>query len=95
MHKVVDEVNGVAKVTFSLPAAVDAHSADIVGEFTGWVPVPMTHTSDGGFSVSVELPMGRAYRFRYLLDGVRWENDWHADDYVLNVHGSHDSVVIV
>jgi hypothetical protein len=39
--------------------------------------------------------MGRAYRFRYLLDGVRWENDWHADDYVLNVHGSHDSVVIV
>ena len=95
MHKSVDEGNGVAKVTFSLPAAVDARSADIVGEFTGWVPVPMTHTTDGGFSVSVELPMGRAYRFRYLLDGVRWENDWHADDYVLNVHGSHDSVVIV
>ena len=95
MQREIDETNGVAKVTFSLPAAVDARSADIVGEFTGWVPVPMTRHTDGSFVVSVELPMGRAYRFRYLLDGVRWENDWHADDYVLNVHGSHDSVVIV
>ena len=95
MHKVIDEDNGVAKVTFSLPSAVDARSADIVGEFTGWIPVPMTRNADGGFIVSVELPTGRPYRFRYLLDGVRWENDWQADDYVLNVHGSHDSVVIV
>jgi len=25
--------------------------------------------------------------------GKRWENDWAADDYIPNDHGSHDSVV--
>ena len=39
------------------------------------------------------LPPGRAYRFRYLLDGHRWENDWDADAYVPNGFGSDDSVV--
>jgi hypothetical protein len=34
-------------------------------------------------------------RFRYLLDGERWENDWTADAYVPNSFGSDDSVVEV
>ena len=39
------------------------------------------------------MAVGRRYRFRYLLDGRRWENDWEADDYVDNDHGGQDSVV--
>jgi len=45
------------------------------------------------FSLTIELQPGRAYRFRYLLDGERWENDWDADAYVPNAFGTDDSVV--
>lgn len=40
-----------------------------------------------GFSVRIALPPGRTYRFRYLLDDGRWENDWAADAYVPNEFG--------
>ncbi len=35
---------------------------------------------------------GKAYRFRYFLDGRRWDNDWPAA-YVRNDFGGNDSVV--
>ena len=43
--------------------------------------------------MTVDLDAGRAYRFRYLLDGQRWDNDWAADAYVANDFGGDDSVV--
>ena len=43
--------------------------------------------------MTVGLDAGRAYRFRYLLDGQRWENDWAADAYQPNDFGGDDSVV--
>jgi hypothetical protein len=43
--------------------------------------------------VTVGLDAGRAYRFRYLLDGQRWDNDWAADAYQPNDFGGDDSVV--
>ena len=45
------------------------------------------------WSITVEMLPGRTYRFRYLLDDARWENDWEADDYVENPHGGQDSVI--
>ena len=53
----------------------------------------MHRDADGGFSVTVSLDAGRAYRFRYLLDGQRWDNDWAADAYQPNDFGGDDSVV--
>jgi hypothetical protein len=53
----------------------------------------MQRKPDGGFTVTLDLEAGRAYRFRYLLDGERWENDWTADDYVPNEYGGDDSLV--
>jgi len=44
---------------------------------------------------TVALEPGRSYRYRYLLDGQRWENDRQADRYVPNALGSIDSVVVV
>jgi hypothetical protein len=38
---------------------------------------------------------GRSYRYRYLLDGQRCENDRRADRYGPNPLGSTDSVVVV
>jgi hypothetical protein len=43
--------------------------------------------------VTVGLDAGRAYRFRYLLDGQRWENDWAADAHQPNGFGGDYSVV--
>jgi 1,4-alpha-glucan branching enzyme len=86
-----------AKVTFELPAAVEAGSVSLCGDFNEWSPEahPMTKRKDGRFSTTVTLTSGRAYRFRYLIDGARWENDWEADSYVHNEFGGEDSVVDV
>jgi len=87
----------VCRVTFRLPAEIDAKSASLCGEFNGWDPSanPMKRLKDGSFKTSLSLPSGRSYRFRYLIDGERWENDWNADGYIPNSFGSDDSVVEV
>jgi hypothetical protein len=46
-----------------------------------------------GYVAHLHLEAGRAYRFRYLLDGCRWENDWQADAYLPNEFGGEDSVI--
>jgi 1,4-alpha-glucan branching enzyme len=87
----------VCRVTFNLPAEIGAESALLCGEFTDWdsEAKPMKRLKNGDFSVTLSLPVSRNYRFRYLLDGSRWENDSHADDYVPNNFGCEDSVVRV
>ncbi len=86
---------GVCKVTFELPKDVAAQTASLVGDFNNWDPnaTPMKRKRDGSFSVAVNLESGKEYRFRYLLDNARWENDWQADAYVPNTFGTEDSVV--
>lgn len=86
---------GRAQVTFTLDGAVAAMSAAVCGEFNDWRGDGhvMDRAADGSFNLTVELDTGRRYRFRYLLDGSRWENDWAADDYVPNAFGGDDSVV--
>ena len=87
--------NGRSAVTFVLDPRVAAGHAWVCGEWDGWATDahPMEVVKEGGFRVTVELPAGRTYRFRYLLDGERWENDWAADAYVPNGFGGDDSVV--
>ena len=86
---------GRAKVKFTLDPAVGARTASICGEWNGWTADahPMKRDSKGGFSTTLELEAGREYRFRYLLDGERWENDWEADAYLPNDFGAEDSVI--
>lgn len=84
------------QVTFSLPNKAGSETAHLLGEFNDWDPTvhPMKRTKGGGFTVTITLSPG-FYRFRYLLDGERWENDWEADDYAPNEYGSEDSIVEV
>ena len=86
---------GKASVTFTLDPGVGAQTAAVCGEWNDWSAVAgvMRRDAEGGFSVTVDLDAGRAYRFRYLLDGQRWDNDWAADAYVRNSFGGDDSVV--
>ena len=86
---------GKARVTFTVDPRVGAQAAAVCGEWNDWSPGAdvMHRDAEGGFSVTVDLDAGRAYRFRYLLDGHRWDNDWSADAYQPNGFGGDDSVV--
>jgi hypothetical protein len=53
----------------------------------------MSHRKDGKISTTVSLQAGETYRFRYLVDGERWENDWGADGYMPNPFGAEDSLI--
>ena len=88
--------NGFVRVTFELPSGTWAERVNLVGDFNDWdtMATHMTQNrSNGNWRVTVELESGRRYRFRYLVDGKDWLNEWHADDYVENPYGSSDSVV--
>ena len=87
--------DGHVTVVFELPASAGAERAAVLGEFTAWTPLDMNPMGDGSFALTVELPVGRHYRFRYLIDGIIWENDWEADGYEPNPYGGEDSVVRV
>jgi len=85
--------NGSVLTAFRLPHLV-AESVCVVGEFNDWSHSanPMRRQGDE-FVARIALAPGRTYRFRYLLDGERWENDWSADAYVPNEFGGNDSVI--
>jgi 1,4-alpha-glucan branching enzyme len=91
--RVTRDAEGQVVVEFRLPD-VAATSAAVVGEFNDWSPTADPMVRDArGFVATIRLQPGRTYRFRYLLDGERWENDWQADDYVPNEFGGDDSVI--
>lgn len=85
------------KVTFSLPPEIEAEVIALCGEFNDWSSddVKLARDPQGRWRTTISLEPGRSYRYRYLLDGCRWENDWNADDYVPNAYGGDDSVVVV
>lgn len=88
--------DGLFRVTFELPASVFALRISVVGDFNGWDPTvtPMEHNqAKARWETTIELEAGRRYRFRYLVDGRRWLNDWQADGYVRNQDRMHDSIV--
>jgi len=93
------KTNGSCSVTFRLPkeAAPDARVITVVGDFNNWDmnATPMKKMKNGDFTVTVKLSHGGEYRFRYLIDSGRWENDWNADGYVPNSFGGDDSLVKV
>src|SRR5262245_2929541 len=86
--------DGTVRVTFRLPNINGAQRICVVGEFNAWCPTanPM-HVEGDDLVTEIALQPGRTYRFRYLLDDERWENDWAADNYVPNEFGGDDSVL--
>jgi len=86
------------RVIFTLPSAIEASSAAVVGDFLdeSWHPAghPMTRCTDGRWRLAIELEADRAYEFRYWVS----EREWHNDDCcykVSNPFGSHNSVFFV
>ena len=86
-----------AKVTFSLPAAAAPTPVSVVGDFNSWDPLahPLRKRSNGTCSVVVDLPPGRAYRFRYLADGGQFFDENDADAIEPNGYGETHSLLVV
>ena len=97
MKKTYSKTGSSCRVTFSLPPDVGAETVALCGEFNEWNPEkhPLTRRKNGSFSTTVSLKPGAEYRFRYWVNGKRWENDWEADKYIPNEFGSEDSVIVV
>jgi hypothetical protein len=97
IKKEYSQSRATCKVTFKLPAAAApaAKKVTVVGDFNGWnkETTSLKKQENGDFAVTLDLHAGREYRFRYLIDGKRWENDWRADKYVMSPYGGDDSVV--
>ncbi len=88
---------GTVEVTFTLPGEVGAGHVALCGDFNDWTAgnIALNRGGDGSWQTTVPLEPGHSYRYRYLLDGERWENAWQADRYEPNPFGSTNSVVIV
>jgi 1,4-alpha-glucan branching enzyme len=88
------------KVTFSLcaDAVKGAKEVCIAGDFNGWdtgdAGSKMKQKNDGSFEITLSLPKGKEYQFRYLIDGIRWENDWNADKYAPALNSAVDNSVV-
>ncbi len=97
IKKSYSKTGRVCRVTFKLAAEVEAEKAALCGDFNEWDENanPMKRLKDGSFSTTMTLEAGRSYRFRYMLNGDKWENEWEADEYWPNDFGSEDSVVRV
>ncbi len=84
-------------VAFTLPAEVEAGTVALCGEFNDWSTddILLERQPDRTWRTTVALEPGRSYRYRYLLDGERWENGLQADNYLPNPYGTVDSVIVV
>ena len=80
------------KVTFNL-SAKEADQVELVGEFNGWKPAKLKKYKNGNFKTQLNLPVDKAYEFRYLVDG-QWQNDPAADAYKWNDFAGDDNSVV-
>ncbi|MCY4540022.1 MAG: isoamylase early set domain-containing protein [Chloroflexi bacterium] len=85
----------LVQVTFYTAAALSASEVCLVGDFNDWdeTATPMKALKDGRFKIVLELDPDSEFQFRYLVNGDEWHNDWEADQYVPNPHGSDNCVV--
>jgi 1,4-alpha-glucan branching enzyme len=96
-RKTYSKTGRYCRLTFKLPVDESIQTVALCGEFNDWDPKshPMARRKDGSFSLTLSLPAGKQYRYRYLLNGDRWENDPAADGYMQNLYGSDDSLINV
>jgi 1,4-alpha-glucan branching enzyme len=97
IHKSFNEQNGAAtaQVTFVLPDGLWADTVHLVGDFNHWNQAshPFHYHRKGEWRLTVELQPGRAYHFRYLLNGRDWTTDRTADAYSRSTEGIDHFVV--
>ena len=95
LKKNYSKTGAKCRVTFDLQPGVNAEKVSLCGSFNNWNPDsnPMKKRKNGRWSTTISLESGRKYRFKYLIDGQQWENDWNADSYEKNQFGTEDSII--
>ena len=87
----------VCKVSFRLdaPEIPGAKTVQLLGDFNNWdkSAEPMTALKTNDFTATLELETGKAYEFRYLINGSVWKNDPQADYFAANSYGQENSVI--
>ena len=86
----------ICRVTFSIPEEWAEKDVKLVGDFNDWdKKSDSLEKKKDRWEITMRLKPENTYRFKYLIDGEKWENDDDADRYVANEYGSEDSVVEV
>jgi 1,4-alpha-glucan branching enzyme len=83
------------KVSFVIPAERIAGKVSVVGDFNDWDPAvhPLRKRANGTRSVSVSLPVGGRYAFRYVTEDGRWHDDESASTFEPNGFGGNNAVL--
>ena len=86
---------GKIRVTFEVPGTIWAERINLVGDFNDWDEenLPFIQNAKGNWELELELDEGQSYCFRYLFDGIEWCDEWDADGYTPNIHGSYDAII--
>ncbi len=86
----------VAQVKFSVPGSIWANDLHLVGDFNDWdrTSHPLELDREGNWTITLDLPCGKGYQFRYLCDEQCWFSDNQPDAYVNNQYGSQNCVLI-
>ena len=83
------------KVNFVLPKESAAGKVSVVGDFNGWNPArhPLRKRANGTRSVSLSLPAGGRYAFRYVTDDGTWHDDEAVGEFEPNGFGGANAVL--
>jgi len=94
LKKVFTPKRTVCKVTFTIPQEWAENGVQLVGDFNDWnEDSDSMDLKKGKWEITLRLSPDSTYRFKYLIDQKRWENDDAADSYVTNIFGSEDSIL--
>ena len=67
----------VCKVTFSVPSEIVNEEVAIAGDFNDWDPTSTKlEQKNGEYKTELRLKPNSEYKFKYLIDGEVWENDY-------------------
>ena len=88
-------LSGHVRVVFELPSCVWADRIYLTGDFNNWQAndIALQQTRSGVWQATLDLPLGKTYQFRYVIDG-QWRTDSHADGISDNNLGSQNSIVV-
>ena len=99
LKKHFDGKKSNCKVTFTVNENItnSQNHIHLAGDFNNWDQenIPMKKVKNGNYTATVELEKGKAYQFKYLVEGMGWLNEKEADLQVLNEFQTENSVIIV
>ena len=94
IYKQLSPIAGCVRVRFELPSCIWADRISVVGDFNNWERFanPLKQERDGAWRAVLDLPIGKRYAFRYLIDGS-WQTDTNADGFIASQPGLESSIV--